>query len=274
MININGVIVSKDSTIFSVENRAFKYGDGVFETLKIINDKIIFIEAHYFRLMSSMRMLRMDIPMNFTLENLESEILKTLESNNLKSVSRARITVFRKDGGLYTPDQNSIDFAIEVSEINNVVKENYEVDLYKDFYVYTGLLSTIKTTNRVLNVIASIYAKENELDNCILINEKKQLVEAIQGNIFVIIGNKLITPPVSEGCIKGVVRQKIIDLVQKSTELEIEECPISPFELRKADELFITNSIIDIQPVTKYRKKTFKIDKSMQIDKLLKELYS
>ncbi len=271
MINFNGEIISRNNLIFNKDNRAFKYGDGVFETLKIQNHKIVFFEDHYFRLMASMRMLRMDIPDEFTLEFLENEILKTTKSNNLDKKSRVRITVFRKDGGYYDPISNKIDFVIEVNELIVKIKQSYSVELFKDFYVYSGLLSTIKTTNRMLNVLASIFASENDYDTCILVNENKQLVEVTHGNIFLVFGKTIITPPLIEGCIKGIIRKKIIEILKKTSEFKIEECAISPFELQKADEFFITNSIINIQSVTKYRKKNYRTKIGNQILELLIE---
>jgi branched-chain amino acid aminotransferase len=129
--------------------------------------------------------------------------------------------------------------------------------LYKDFYVTKQLLSSIKTTNKLINITGSIFAKENGLDNCLLLNDSKNVVEALQGNLFMLMGNQLITPPVSEGCLNGVMRKQIIDLVKKIEGIELVEASISPFDLQKADELFITNVIKGIQPITKYRKKEF-----------------
>lgn len=274
MINFNGELVPDNQLILGNNNRAFKYGDGTFETLKIVNSIIIFSEEHYFRLMASMRILRMDIPLNFTLEFFEQEILKVAEANDLNEFTRIRITTFRKGGGLYAPKSNEIEYVIEARSLKNIRKENYTVELYKDFHVYSGMLSTLKTTNRILNVMASVFSSENEYDTCLLLNEKKYLVEAIHGNIFLVFGNKIITPSITEGCIKGIIRKKIITLLQKSSVFTVEERQISPFELQKADELFITNSIIDIQPVTNYRKKVFKTEISLEILELLKKEYT
>jgi len=273
MINFNGNLISSSKLFFNSNNRAFKYGDGVFDTLKIYNSKIIFSEDHYFRLMASMRMLRMEIPAFFTLEFFENEIIKIASKNDLDDFARVRLTIFRKDGGLYNPISNEISFVIEVSQLSLVKKEVYKVDLYKDFYIYSGLLSTIKTTNRILNVVASIYTNENDFDTCLLVNEKKQLVEAIHGNVFLVFGNKIVTPQIEEGCIKGIIRKKIIELLDNHKKYIIEERAISPFEIQKADELFLTNSIIDIQPVTNYRKKMFKTEVSDELQKLLKKQY-
>ena len=258
MLNFNGKLIGQTEFSMNSNNRAFKYGDAIFETLNVHNNSIVFWEDHYFRLMASMRMLRMEIPMEFTLEFLEQEILKTVTRQNGFSKARVRLSIFRKDGGLYAPISNEVDFLIEVSENNYKHKKTYKVDLFKDFYNYSGLLSTVKTTNRMLNTLASIFMDENELDNCVLINERKGVVEAANANVFIIKGNEIKTPALEEGCIKGIVRKKIIEILNKNEEYSIVETSISPFEMQKADEVFLTNSIIGVQPVTNYRKKEYK----------------
>jgi len=272
MINFNGDTLDQEKFSLTAENRGFKYGDAVFETIKVVNNKVIFWEDHYFRLMASMRMLRMKIPMSFTLEFLEKEILSLVKANNTSQKSRVRLTIFRKDGGLYMPKTNEIDFLVEASELNHNIKNDYKIDIFKDFYNYSGLLSTIKTNNKMLNTLASVFAKENDLDNCILINEKKGVVEVTNGNIFIVKDNIVKTPATTEGCIKGIVRKKVLEILSKNEEFKVEETSISPFEIQKADEVFITNAIIGIQPVTQYKKKTFKVDFSKKIAKNLQVL--
>ncbi|TMM28746.1 aminotransferase class IV [Polaribacter aestuariivivens] len=272
MINFNGELLFKENVQLSINNRGFKYGDGVFETIKVLNNKVVFWEDHYFRLMASMRMLRMKIPMEFTLEFLENEILKTIDTQNKSSIFRVRLNVYRKDGGLYTPKTNKIDYLIEVSESNYEMKNTYQIDVFKDFYNYSGLLSTVKTNNRMVNTLASIFANENELDNCILLNERKGVVEVTNGNIFIVKGNVIKTPALTEGCIKGIVRKKVIEIILKNKEFTIEETAISPFEVQKADEVFITNAIMGIQPITNYKKKTFTTELGKKLNNSLKIL--
>jgi branched-chain amino acid aminotransferase len=277
MINFNGTIVSEDANILT-QNRAFLYGDAVFETVKVINNKILFLEDHYFRLMSSMRVVRMEIPMNFTMEYLEEQILALVAKNQKLNSSRARITVYRNDGGYYLPQNNTVSFLIHSVALENTLysieKKHYEVDLYKDFYITKQLLSSIKTTNKIINITGSIFANENGLDNCLLLNDSKNVVEALQGNLFMLLGNKLITPPVSEGCLNGVMRKQILSLAKKIENLEVVEEVISPFDLQKADELFITNVIKGIQPITQYRKKVFTTSLSVQLTEKLNEMIS
>lgn len=275
MINFNGTIGSNQADLLT-QNRAFLYGDAVFETVRIVNSKILFLEDHYFRLMSSMRVIRMEIPMNFTMEYLEEQILSLATAKNLTAAARARITVYRNDGGHYLPKTNKVSFLVNVEALEStqyaVNQGEYVVDLYTDFYVTRHLLSSIKTTNKIINITASIFAEENGLDNCLLLNDTKNVVEALQGNIFMVKGNTLITPPVSEGCLNGVMRKQILALARKMENLEVMEAVISPFDLQKSDELFVTNVIKGIQPITKYRKKEFATKVSQQLLQNLNDL--
>lgn len=260
MINFNGqLIAASDSELYN--NRAFLFGDAVFETLKVLDNKILFFEDHYFRLMSSMRILRMEIPMNFTMEFIENQILNLIATQKKSPAFRIRITVYRNSDGYYLPTSSDVNYLINALSLENPLytfeDAAYEVDLYKDFYVSRQLLSSVKSTNRVINITGSIFAKENGLDNCLLLNDTKNVVETLNGNIFMLTGNKLVTPPISEGCIGGIMRKQILALAKKHSEIEVSEGVISPFDLQKADELFTTNIIQGIQPITKYRKKDF-----------------
>ncbi len=265
MINYNGEILSSEANL-SNSNRSFLYGDGVFETLKIVNNKILFLEDHYFRLMASMRIVRMQIPNNFTLEYIEQQILNTAIANDCNKSARVRFTVFRNDGGYYLPESRAVSYLIQVSSLEiarySFINAYYEVDLYKDFFISKQLLSTIKTTSKMINITGSIFAKENNLQNCLFLNNDKNVVEALNGNLFMLMGNQLITPSIEEGCLNGVMRKQILKLAKQIENVEVVEGVISPFDLQKADELFITNVIVGIQPITKYRKKEYKTDLS------------
>jgi branched-chain amino acid aminotransferase len=133
----------------------------------------------------------------------------------------------------------------------------YEVELFKDHYVTSGILSTLKSNNKIVNVLGSIFAKENDYENCLLLNENKTVVEALNGNLFLVKGDKIKTPPLAAGCLNGIMRKQILAICKKLPEYTIEESSVSPFELQKADEMFITNVITGIQPISKYRKKEY-----------------
>ena len=262
MVNYNGDILEDTNAKIAITNRGFAYGDALFETVKVVHGKVLFWEDHYFRLMASMRIIRMEIPMEFTLEYLEEEIMKLVKSSNFQDKTlRVKLTVFRNEGGLYTPDNNDVTYIIALKEVDNdfyqINDENYIVDLYKDHYISPSLLSTLKSNNRLINIIGGVYAKENNFDNCLLLNTDKHVVEALNGNLFLVKGNIIKTSPLSSGCLKGVLRKQLMEIIDLIPELILEESPISPFELQKADELFLTNVITGIQPISQYRKKKF-----------------
>lgn len=274
MINTNGTLQEEQSSRVSPLNRGFLYGDGVFETIKAVRGKLLFWEDHYFRLMASMRILRMEIPMTFTPDYLEAELLKTIEASALSdSSARVRITVYRAGGGTYTPETNAVGFYAFAKALSTpfytLSKAPYEVELYKDHYVNADILSTLKTTNKMLHVTGSVFAQENGYNNCLLINANKNVVEALQGNLFLVKGNVIKTPPLTDGCLRGVIRKQIMAIIPQKKDYILEETSISPFELQKADELFITNTIIGIQPITKYRKKSYESSVAADLLKLL-----
>ena len=214
-------------SVVDINNRGLNYGDAVFETIKISAGKIYFWEQHYFRLMSSMRILRMEIPNNFTMEFLEEEMLKQIE--NIASQSnayRVKILVWRRTGGKYTPTTRDVDYVItaEALEVPFYVMHDqpYEVELFKDHFVLADMLSNLKTNNRLVNVL-------------------------------------------SDGCINGILRKEILNMLQSMPEFKVEEISISPFELQKADEMFITNVISGIITITRYRKKEYAKDTAQNL---------
>lgn len=262
MINSNGELLSEQEAKLSVFNRGLAYGDALFETIKTLNGKILFWEDNYFRLMASMRILRMEIPMTFTPEFLESQILELVSHHNSDSNSfRVKFTVFRNQGGFYTPNSNAVSYFITAeplpTDLYLLNTSDYRIELFKDFYITPGLLSTLKSNNKLLNVLGSVYAKENQYDNCLLLNTNKNIVEALNGNLFLVKDNVIKTPPLDDGCLKGIMRKQILEIIGKIPDFECVEASISPFELQKADELFVTNVIQGIQPITSFRKKNF-----------------
>ena len=277
MYNYNGQI-AKSISLDIENNRAFLYGDAVFETIKVSSGKILFLEDHYFRLMSSMRILRMEIPMEFTMEYFDQEIQKLLSSFTKTDSNsyRIRITVFRESAGLYAPLSKNVHYLMHVKELDTVLYPNnfngdYEVELFKDYSINPQLLSTLKSTNRMIQITASIFANENGYNNCLILNTDKNVAEAIDANLFMVIGKTIVTPPITDGCVAGILRKELLRLLSKNENYILEERSISAFELQKADELFLTNTIKGIQPITKYRKKVFFTKVGLELFTLLNE---
>lgn len=263
MVNCDGIIYDKETAFLDHTNRGLRYGDALFETMRSLGGRLVFWEDHYLRLMSSMRILRMEIPMDFTMEFLETQVRRTLEANVLENeTARIRLTVYRQPGGRYLPHTREVSWIIEAEPLEApfyIAGETpYEIELFKDFYVNDDLLSTLKTNNKILQVVGSIFCSENGYANCLLLNQRKTVVEALNANLFLVEGSTLRTPPLTDGCLNGVIRKKLIGMVNKLEGYTLEERSISPFELQKADELFLTNSILGIRSITRYRKAEYK----------------
>jgi len=243
----------------AMANRGLQYADGVFETLRVSHGRICFWEAHYFRLMAAMRFVRLPIPMDFTPQALQNHILQALPQPDAHA--RVRLTVFRSTGGLYTPTASTVDWVLQISTLEKADYElngsPLEVDVYKEAYVSAQPLSNYKTLSKTLHVMAGVYARENGWDSCLLLNEHKNLCEAISGNVFAVLGQHVITPPLTEGCLKGIVRAQLLQAISQQEGWTIDERPLALHELNEADELWITNVIEGIRPVTRFRKKTF-----------------
>ena len=259
MINFNTELQALEKLPITALERAARYGDGVFETIRMREGKLLFIEDHYFRLMASMRILRMAIPMKFTPEFIVDQSLRLAEERGFEN-GRLRLQIVRRGSGTYTPNSNAIDWWMELDplETNDYIlnKDGLKVELFKDHYIQPGLLSTLKSSNALPYVLGSIYAKENKYDAVLLVNDSKQLVEANYGNVFLVQGNILRTAPLEDGALRGVFRKNVLDWA-KDIGLEVQEASINPFDLQKADEVWITNTIRGIQWVEQYRKKTY-----------------
>lgn len=272
MINYQGDIIELNALPVQDVKRATMYGDAVFETIRMRDNKLLFVEDHYFRLMASMRILRMPIPMEFTPEFFVDEANRLAEEVAITD-GRLRLQVVRKSEGKYTPDENNeCVWWMELEELSSQdytwTSKGLKVDLFKDHYIQPGLLSTLKSSNALPYVLAGIFAKENGFDAMLLVNDNKMLVEANAANVFVLKDNILKTAPLEDGPLRGVFRKNLIGWA-KEIGLEIKEESINPFELQKADEIWLTNTISGVQWVEKYRKRTYKGDKAKELIELL-----
>ena len=260
MVNINGEIYPNDDAFISIFNTSLISGDLIFENLIVSSNKVLFYEEHYFNLLSSMRILKIKIPMSFTPEFLEEQLLSLyIKSGFVNEKILMRILICNNVASNINPasvnyyiyDAHKIDYSI-----NNF--EKYTLDVFKDYFKNTGLLSNLTTNNRLIQRIGLRYCEENDFNDCVVLNNSKIISETLNGNIFMIMNDKVLTPSLKDGSNNNVIRSKIIELVNNDIEgYEIIEQPLSVFDIQKSDELFISNINFGIQPVRKFRKKVF-----------------
>ena len=260
MVNINGEIYPNDDAFISIFNTSLISGDLIFENLIVSSNKVLFYEEHYFNLLSSMRILKIKIPMSFTPEFLEEQLLSLyIKSGFVNEKILMRILICNNVANNINPtsvnyyiyDAHKIDYSI-------INFEKYTLDVFKDYFKNTGLLSNLTTNNQLIQRIGLRYCEENDFNDCVILNNSKIISETLNGNIFMIMNDKVLTPSLKDGSNNNVIRSKIIELVNNDIEgYEIIEQPLSVFDIQKSDELFISNINFGIQPVSKFRKKVF-----------------
>ena len=273
-ICINGNYKIKDEYIFKISNRAFQYGDAIFETMFASHNQVRFFSEHIERLVNSMKILKMKVPERFisNTDSLHREITKLLNKNMFYKGARIRLTVFRNSTGLYTPQSNEIEYVIEANKLDNTKYElnskGLKIDIYDEILKPKNILSKLKTTNTLLYILAGISKKEKFLDEILLLNTEQNVIETLSSNIFYVNNNIIFTPPINEGCVNGIMRKNIIKIATENN-MEISISKITKEDLLNANEIFLTNAISGIKWVSAFRTKRYynKVSKIL-IDKL------
>ena len=260
MVNINGQIYANDDAFISIFNTSLVSGDLIFENIIVTRNKVLFYEDHYFNLLSSMRILKIKIPMSFTPEFLEKQLLSLYaKSGFVDDNILMRILICNNVASKVNP--NSVKYYIyDTQKINysSINFEKYTLDVFKDYFKNTGLLSNLTTNNQLIKRIGLRYCEENDFNDCVILNNSKTISETLKGNIFMVMNDKIITPPLKDGSNNNVIRTKIIELINNDLEgFDVIEKSLSVFDIQKSDELFISNINFGIQHVRKFRKKVF-----------------
>jgi branched-chain amino acid aminotransferase len=260
-INLNGEFYDSQSPVLSHLNRGFLYGDALFETMHANGTQIQFFEDHIKRLTEGMKKLKMILPESFITQSIEKQIVKLLRKNRHLKGARIRLTVFRDEGGKYTPQTNEVSYLIDSEKLPTdqyeLNKKGLQVDLFSELKKPLNYLSNLKTTNDLIYVLAGNFKKEHNLDECILINQKNEVCEAISSNLFLVKEDVIKTPPLNSGCLNGIMRKKIIEYAEISGMKISKDYPVAPQELLECDEIFLTNAIKGIQWVSGFRQKRF-----------------
>jgi branched-chain amino acid aminotransferase len=250
-INFNGEIYPQDAKLMPVANRAFRYGDGLFESMRMMKGQLKFADMHADRLQRGMKALKIDGYSQMDAWFLK-EKAEDLARRNKTKHGRLRLTVFRDSEGMYAPTQNKAGWCLEMQPLDEpryfLNEKGLIMDIFTEIPKPSNYLSNIKTCNALVYVMAGLYKTQNKLDEVFLLNQNGFLCEAGSSNIFVLYQNHLYTPALSEGCVEGVMRQVVINLA-KQNNIPVTEAQINPEILYEADEVFLTNAGRGIQTV-------------------------
>lgn len=256
----NGELTGVSNSTIDHNNRAFRYGDSLFETIRVVNGEACFFENHYSRLEAGMKALKMDAPHAFSLEYFTNLLNMLAQRNGIHQGGVARLTVYRNSGGKYRPATNEVSFILEVEHYEqNLFEVNangFTVDIYSEMSKVPSPFGMYKTGNSLLYIMASLYAQEHNLDDCILTNMKGSLLEATSSNLFIVSNGVLYTPSLEDGCVAGTMRMKLINIALANN-IKVYECSLNAQNLLAADEMFLSNSIAGITWVKCYKNKRY-----------------
>lgn len=270
-VNLNGTVVPGDGPVIPLSNRAFHYGDGLFESIRVLKGRPLFLDAHWARLTGGMETLRIEQPKGLDRHSLERHLVELSQRCEMPN-GRARLTVFRDSPGYYRPKQHTGAFTIE---FDPVPQESYTlnhqgltVDLYPDMRKAVNALAVHKTLGCQLYVMASLWCMDRSLDDCLLQNDRGNIIESSAANIFIVSNGVLYTPALTDGCLGGVMRMQVINLALENS-IKVYECSLNPQNLLAADELFLTNAGRGLQWVGAYRTKRYAHRMALQLTDLL-----
>ena len=259
-INNNGLILTSDAPTINAGNRGYVYGDGVFESIRIMNGVPLNMENHVRRLLDGAKAIKMRPASYFTTQFFEEKIIELCKKSEILEGGRCRISLDRVTGGAYKPESNEASYFIEVYhyETNNfeLNSKGLEVDQYADIKKQRNFLSNFKTKSGLIYVMAAINATERKLDDVLIANDTGGILESSSCNIFLVSNSVLYTPGLEEGCLAGTMRMQIINLALKNG-IKVYECNILPQNLLAADEIFFTNAIRGVNWVSGYRTKRY-----------------
>lgn len=276
-ISYNGKIIPSEEFSPEFNNRAFQYGDGLFETMHALGTRVQFFYDHMERLIRSMKILKMEVPVRFSIDTLglQKEITKLLTTNRIYMGGRVRLTVFRESGGFFSPETNEVNYLIQTEHLKQdkyVLNDNgYKIDIYEEVQKPLNVFSGLKTTSAIFYVMAGIFKSDNKLDECLIINEKGNIAEGISANIFIVKEKNIYTPSLKSGCLDGIMRKKIIDIAKSEGLNVFDDIPIQIANIIAADEIFFTNAITGIRWVLGFKQRRYYNKIAKQLNQKLNE---
>jgi branched-subunit amino acid aminotransferase/4-amino-4-deoxychorismate lyase len=259
-ICFNGNFIDAMTPVIMASNRAFRYGDGLFESMRAINTSIPFFNEHYERLTKGIAYLEMETDRQLSPDMLKKQITRLLNANKHFAGSRVRLEVFRSGSGFYKPEEHTTGFVIETHALPATMYElqttGLKLDIYKEINKHSCPFHAFKTIPSLLQIKASIWAASQKADDAILVNEHNEITETTHANLFVVYKNSLYTPALSSGCLPGIMRHEIIQLANSSG-IQVFETPLNENHLLEGEECFITDAVNGIQWVLGFRNKRF-----------------
>ncbi|CAN5741270.1 aminodeoxychorismate lyase [soil metagenome] len=248
-INFNGKLVEEQTPVIPADNRGLRYGDGLFETIKFKQHELILLDEHFSRLWKGMQLLKFDIPKLFTPDSLQKQILQLIKKNK-HATARVRISIHRGNGGLFDTLNHSPIYIIQswpIADSNAILNENgLQLCIYRDAKKTIDHFSNLKHNNYLPYFMGALFAKEQQCNDVVILNNHDRICDSAIANIFMIKNGNIFTPSLPEGCVAGVMRKFILKELS-ALEYTVTETAITVEDILNADEIFLSNSIYNMR---------------------------
>ena len=259
---INGQLTDHRNLPNGFDSRAFLYADGFFESMLVVNNTIPLFDLHYGRIQTSLTAYKIIPKDNLDSSVLKESLLSLANSSGLENSARIRLTIYRSNegGGKFIPSSNQADWIASI-ERNETVgfqlnDKGITISIFEDLKKIPDQFSKFKNIQSQIYIQAGIYAQKKKFGDVLILNSEDKIIEATSSNVFLVSGGDLFTPKLSSGPVGGVMRASIINLAI-SLGIKVFECNLTPQELLRADEVFLTNAINGIRWVSSYRTKRY-----------------
>ena len=260
-ICFDGQFLRSTQPVFTADDFLPRYGNGLFETMYWHKGTLRLAHLHFERLEFGMQLLgfpTQEFPKKTEVERLLNQLA---EMNGCREAARVRLSVSFGKGSL-TQAEESFHYLLECTPLpatsDKLAEPGIQIDIFPDVLKSCDILSNLKSANYLPYLMAARFATNHQLDDCVVLNSKGNIADASIANIFLIKGDQLLTPALTEGCVKGVMRQHIIEHFKKeNTGFRLIESTVTVDDLLGADEIFLTNAISVIRGVEQFRDKIY-----------------
>jgi branched-chain amino acid aminotransferase len=273
-ICVDGKLLPANQPVITIDNHGYRYGNGLFETIKVVNGQLCLAAFHFERFFEGLQTLQFHPPVHLDVSKLQEQILHLCKKNQCDQLARVRLSATSGHGGINDGD-DTFHYYIECwsapKSVNQLNENGLIVGVYPDARKSCDRFAHLKSANFLPYLMAARYAKANQWNDALVLNQFDRVADASIANIFIVDGNTIATPALTEGCVAGVMRRWLLEHLH-ALGYPVAESNLSVEDLQQADELFLSNAM-GLRWVKQFNNKEYKNKKTTEIYNHVKPIW-